>query len=141
MKDADRLYRVLHKGQMIFDQSSLSEAERAVRVQIGQGWNADDLSIEDDPAWTVTPGGFYGCDEDGADDLDLRWVRNEFRNHGYDVTLDAISHNYEAWLNDEKSGYLDEDNGYFLFTPCGCNQLRFFAEPLNGEDYQKTYTA
>lgn len=140
-KENDRLYRVLHRGQVTDTQLRLSEAERFVRVQIEHGWDPDDLMIEDDPAWTVAPAGFYGCDCDEAHCLDLIKVRDEFRRHGYNVTLDAIAHNYEAWLNDEKSGWLDTVNGYFLFTACGCNPLRFYAEPLNGEDYQMTYTA
>ena len=48
-------------------------------------------------------------------------------------------HNYEAWKNDLKSGYRDDENGYFLFTPCGMNGLRFNATELVGEDWQETY--
>ena len=64
-----------------------------------------------------------------------------FADAGFAVTEEALIHNYEAWRDDYKSGYLDKRNGYFLFTPCGCNPLMFRAERLNGRDYQETYEA
>lgn len=67
---------------------------------------------------------------------------DEFHSVGFNVTEDAIIHNFEAWLSDFKSGYLDEDNGYFLFTPCGCNPLQFEAMEIKpGAEWQKTYEA
>ena len=71
---------------------------------------------------------------------DLYAVQAEFYEHGFHVTLEALAHNYEAWYNDMKSGYLDEENGYHLFTPCGCNTLSFRASEDVGEDWQTTYT-
>lgn len=64
-----------------------------------------------------------------------------FADAGFNVTEEALMHNYEAWRDDYKSGYLDKGNGYFLWSPCGCNPLMFRAERLNGRDYQKTYEA
>jgi len=64
----------------------------------------------------------------------------EFREHGFNVTVEALRHNYSAWLGDLKSGYRDEKNGYFLFTPCGCNPLSFRASSLDSRlDWQTTY--
>ncbi len=57
-------------------------------------------------------------------------ICNKFRKNGFNVTPDAIKHNYHAWLGDLKSGYRDEQNGYHLFSPCGCNALRFSATNL-----------
>lgn len=64
-----------------------------------------------------------------------------FKRKGYNVTIDAIEHNYNAWLNDYKSGYRDEVNGYHLFTPCACNPLQFRLSTLHptASDWQKTY--
>lgn len=72
----------------------------------------------------------------------LERVINEFKEHGFNVTEEAIQHNYNAWLYDLKSGYRDEENGYHLFTPCGCNPLSFRATNLDDEfckDWQTTY--
>lgn len=67
-------------------------------------------------------------------------ILKEFREHGFNVTLEAIMHNYCAWLEDRKSGYLDKENSYHLFTPCGCNPLRFNATTLFETcDWQETY--
>ena len=63
----------------------------------------------------------------------------EFKAKGYNVTKEAVMHNYEAWLADYKSGYLDKENGYFLFSACRHNPLYFYVENINGQHYQKTY--
>lgn len=73
--------------------------------------------------------------------FDAKSIISEFKEHGFNVTEEALLHNYEAWQSDLKSGYLDEVNGYFLFSACGCNPLYFYAEEINGKDYQQTYTA
>lgn len=66
-------------------------------------------------------------------------IINEFRKAGFKVTDEAILHNYHAWCGDMKSGYADEENGYHLFSPCGCNGLSFSATEYCGLDWQKTY--
>ena len=68
-------------------------------------------------------------------------VVNFFKKKGYNVTLDAVNHNFNAWCWDMKSGYRDEENGYHLFSPCGCNPLQFRLTTLHhtAEDWQKTY--
>lgn len=67
-------------------------------------------------------------------------VLAEFREHGFDVTEEALLYCYEAWKHDFKSGFRDEAHGYHLFTPCGCNPLTFRASSLEkGLDWQKTY--
>jgi hypothetical protein len=78
---------------------------------------------------------------DYYEDFDVKEVIKEFEANGFNVTEEAIIHNFEAWKSDYKSGYKDESNGYFLFTPCGCNALRFNATELTDEDWQKTYEA
>lgn len=64
-----------------------------------------------------------------------------FKKHGFTVSDQAIIHNVEAWTQDYKSGYLDEENGVHLFSPCGCNPLRISASEYVGEDWQTTYIA
>ena len=73
------------------------------------------------------------------DRINFKKVAEAFKRHGFDVTEAALEHNYSAWMADFKSGYLDKENGYFLWTPCGCNPLSFYAEKLNGKEYQQTY--
>ena len=82
-----------------------------------------------------------GCEncDCGTATFNVAEVQAAFFSNGFNVTSDAVMHNFQAWSKDYKSGYLDEANGYFLFTPCGCNKLRFTAEKINGEDYQHTY--
>lgn len=59
---------------------------------------------------------------------------------GVKVGRDAVEHNFNAWRSDYKSGYRDEENGIFVFTPCGCNPLSFdFAELKDGCKWQQTY--
>lgn len=72
--------------------------------------------------------------------LSYEKVAAAFKRNGFNVTEEAICHNFRAWEADLKSGYLDKENGYFLWTPCGCNPLSFYAEKLNNKEYQKTYT-
>jgi hypothetical protein len=73
---------------------------------------------------------------------DIDSIIQKFKENGFNVTEEAILHNYEAWLWDEKSGYRDEKNGYHLFSPCGCNPLSFRATTLHEKcaDWQHTYT-
>lgn len=75
-------------------------------------------------------------------DIDIKNIVKEFKVNGFNVTEDAIRHNYDAWRYDEKSGYRDEKNNYHLFSPCGCNPLSFRASTLHKEcdDWQTTYT-
>ena len=74
-------------------------------------------------------------------DKDLLRIQRRFKKNGFNVTFEALFHNYHAWFMDMKSGYRDEENGYHLFTPCGCNPLSFRATTLcdNCKDWQKTY--
>lgn len=64
-----------------------------------------------------------------------------FHKKGFNITKEAIWHNYIAWQGDYKSGYRDDNNNYHLFTPCGCNPLSFTATSLCNEstDWQITY--
>ena len=67
-------------------------------------------------------------------------IINKFKKQGFNVTKKAIIHNYNSWLIDMKSGYRDEENGYYLFSPCGCNPLQFRASTLDKRcDWQETY--
>lgn len=70
----------------------------------------------------------------------IKEICEQFKAHGFNVTEDAVRHNYNAWLADLKSGYRDEENGYHLFTPCGCNPLSFRVTSLDDRvDWQTTY--
>lgn len=84
---------------------------------------------------------FPGCYEGPAfTSKVIRSVVEEFRANGFKVTREAVVHNYKAWFCDLKSGWRDEENGYHLFTPCGCNPLSFRATSLEKElDWQTTY--
>lgn len=68
-------------------------------------------------------------------------IANEFKENGFNVTIEAIKHNFEAWKNDYKSGFRDEANNYHLFSPCGCNNLRMCATELEKDNvhWQTTY--
>lgn len=71
----------------------------------------------------------------------IKYTIEKFSENGFNVTEEAIRHNFNAWVLDMKSGYRDEKNNYHLFTPCGCNPLSFSATTLHEqcEDWQKTY--
>ena len=72
--------------------------------------------------------------------IPLKRALEFFKSKGFNVTEKAIRHNYEAWKYDMKSGYRDEENGYHLFTPCGCNPLSFRLTTLHKPcDWQTTY--
>ena len=66
-----------------------------------------------------------------------------FKEQGFNVTKEAILHNFNAWCADLKSGYRDEENGYHLFTPCGHNPFILRATTLHPlcDDWQTTYKA
>lgn len=68
-------------------------------------------------------------------------IVNKFKKMGFNVTPQAILHNWDAWLGDMKSGYRDEQNGYHLFSPCGCNPFSLRASTLEDccKDWQTTY--
>lgn len=95
--------------------------------------------------YEIRPDGFPDCrsvERIGAAAVDqmVKRVREEFRRNGFRVTRKAIEHNFFAWMADLKSGYRDERNRYHLFTPCGCNPLRFSATSLfEGSSWQDTY--
>lgn len=84
-------------------------------------------------------------------DINLGWIktlpkkkiaeiRKEFAENGFNVTEEAIMHNYKCWKGDFKSGYRDDENGYHLFTPCGHNPFSLSATTLvKGLDWQTTY--
>ena len=75
-------------------------------------------------------------------DSKIKKIIAEFKKNGFNITNEAILHNYNAWCRDEKSGYRDEVNNYHLFSPCGCNPLSFRATTLHEKcsDWQHTYT-
>lgn len=71
----------------------------------------------------------------------IQSIINKFKKNGFNVTKEAIMHNFSCWMGDLKSGYRDEKNNYHLFSPCGCNPLSFRATTLHPkcEDWQTTY--
>ena len=76
-------------------------------------------------------------------DKKIKEIIAEFEEAGHKVTKKAIMHNYCAWLDDFKSGYRDEKNGYHLFSPCGHNPFQLCLTTLHPlcEDWQTTYEA
>ena len=74
--------------------------------------------------------------------LEIDRIVKFFNGNGYAVSRDAVEHNFNAWLHDMKSGYRDDQHGYHLFTPCGCNPLSMRLSTLHTlcEDWQTTYT-
>lgn len=72
--------------------------------------------------------------------ISVKRIQKFFKRNGFNVTEEAIMHNFNAYLNDAKSGYRDEENGYHLFTPCCHNPLSFRLTSLNKNcDWQTTY--
>ena len=74
-------------------------------------------------------------------DSKIKKIIAEFKENGFNITREAILHNYKAWRYDMKSGYRDDENNYHLFSPCGCNPLSFRATTLHEKcaDWQHTY--
>lgn len=79
--------------------------------------------------------------EFNLNDEKVKKIQKYFKEHGFNVTKDAIFHQLSSWMNDYKSGYRDEVNGYHLFSPCGCNPLSIRLSTLNKlcSDWQTTY--
>lgn len=74
--------------------------------------------------------------------ISIKRIQKYFKSNGFNVTEEAIMHNFNAYLLDMKSGYRDEENGYHLFTPCCHNPLSFRLTSLNKNcKWQTTYTA
>jgi hypothetical protein len=71
----------------------------------------------------------------------FRKIQSHFQRNGYKVSIEAIEHCLTAWSADLKSGYRDEENGYHLFSPCGCNPLSLRLTTLSPlcESWQQTY--
>ena len=91
--------------------------------------------------YEIFPKGFES-DSQHPENLPYDEIIAELTENGYNVTRQALEHNYNAWLADCKSGYRDEENGYFIFTPCGCNNLYFNVTKLDDHfDWQYTYIA
>lgn len=73
-------------------------------------------------------------------EIDVNSIIKEFKEHGFNVTEEAIMHNFEAWRADFKSGYRDEENGCHLFSACGCNDFKLWASELEPDaKWQTTY--
>ena len=61
------------------------------------------------------------------------------REIGLDLPEEAFAENFDAWKNDYKSGHIYGD--FHIFSPCGCNPLRFSISLNVGLDWQKEYFA
>lgn len=81
--------------------------------------------------------------KEGTEDrYDEKAVQKELADNGFNVSLEAIRHNYDAWCDGFKSGYRDTE--CHVFTPAGhINPLRFTVSKLHpfAESWQKTYIA
>lgn len=62
-----------------------------------------------------------------------------FAKNGIQVTADELEHNYMAWRGDYKSQVVTADKKFAIFTPCGCNDLRFTAYVAKADS--ETYIA
>lgn len=80
-------------------------------------------------------------DKNSLTDEELFDIQQEFKANGFNVSMEALKHNYLAWQSDYKSGY--RGRGYHLFSPCGCNPLSFRVSTLHKKcrDWQITYWA
>ena len=56
-----------------------------------------------------------------------------FAKAGWRVTERGIIHNFEGWQHNLRSGYRDDRNGYFLFSPSG-STLRLNASKITEFD-------
>lgn len=144
-----RFFRILGKGKMFdfipFD--SKLDVERGEYLTIADnGYKRSQLPTLNDLVKRGVVGECVPYDEcdvyvDDVANFDADKVVDEFRANGFEVEREAIMHNFEAWCDDYKSGY----RGAYchLFSPCGCNRLRFSATTLHKscEDWQKTYVA
>jgi len=76
------------------------------------------------------------------DEKKLNNIIERFAKKGFQVSKDAVLHQYNAWCHGFKSGYRDEENGYHLFTPCGGNPFSLRLTNLHEKcaDWQTTYT-
>ncbi len=71
---------------------------------------------------------FKNCDTSiKLDEYGIGKIRKIFKEQGYNVSSEAICSNYQSWLNNHKSDYLDQENGYSLITPDGREPLSFKA--------------
>ena len=77
------------------------------------------------------------CDMKLNADKVVEW----FEKHNAPITKEAVLHNFDAWQEDKKCGFLDEVNGYHLFSPCCCNPLTFRRSTLHPscKDWQVTH--
>lgn len=83
----------------------------------------------------------YNCKKDGInyERFPYKKIMDWFKKKGYNVTKEALEHNYKWSIQGYKCGFRDEENGYFLFTPCAdLNPLSFSASKLfDGCDWQE----
>lgn len=66
-------------------------------------------------------------------------VREAFVAQGFIVTEEALQHNFNAWVDDQKSGYADSEHDVYLFSGCGANRLFFLADCLSNDATRETY--
>lgn len=72
--------------------------------------------------------------------ISIERIQKFFKEQGYNVTEEAIKHNFSAYSYGMKSGYRDEENDYHLFTPCNLNPLTFSLTTLSKfTNWQTTY--
>ncbi len=64
---------------------------------------------------------------------DIQSLVSIARENGYDLPSQSFIHCFESWALDLKSNY--HHNGINVFTPCGCNPLRFTIYKGDGKTY------
>ena len=84
-------------------------------------------------------------DDEGVLGFDWDYVASECERLGIPIMKEGILHNWHAWCHGLKSGWLDSETGWHIFTPCGredMNDFRLsFAKPDVASAYKmETYT-
>ena len=93
----------------------------------------------DDSEYTVTVDTLPCRDSNGNATPDYDEIIEEFKQHGFTVSREALHFNFTSWKADEKSYYKEDD--CLLYSPCGCNELTYTASKLKGLPYEYTHTA
>lgn len=126
--------RVIPAGEPEYAESEWPTANDLVAAGVVKEWHP----YREADLWDAEKNGFMHSNGRPS----IRKIKEFFRNAGFEISTEAIMHNYRAWRADRKSGYIDEANGIHVFSPCGCNPFNLHVTELNGlcEDWQTTYT-
>jgi hypothetical protein len=81
----------------------------------------------------------YIIDHAAAIRENLNQIAEDIKQHAnITVSIEALTHNFNAWEHDYKSNFVDTENRINVFSPCGCNPLKFRLSEIR--EYDHTYT-